>query len=145
MAFHGHCDNIPNTVTVVRTEFNRTIAAFTPQKWTGDENWKFIADPSRSSFLLQLELREKMTLIQGKEQYAIWDHCNWGPIYGEFVSDLLIGDKCNQNKNSFTYFPDSYNCGSKYERNQQSYTLFSGATDGNYFRVIEYEVFEVLK
>jgi len=87
-----------------------------------------------------------MTLIQGKEQCAIYDDCNWGPIYGGGNgNDLAIADKCNQNNNSRAYFPTSYNCGSKYENNQQSWTLFSGATDGFNFRVIEYEVFEVFK
>jgi hypothetical protein len=85
-----------------------------------------------------------MTLIQGKEPYAIYDYIDWGPIFGG-GSDLVIRDKCNQNKDSVANFPNSYNCGSKYQNNQQSYTLFSGATNGSGFRVIEYEVFEVLK
>jgi len=85
-----------------------------------------------------------MTLIQGKEQYAIYDNIGYGPTYGAGC-DLYIADKCNQNNNSFAYFPTSYNCGSKYQQNQQSYTLFSGATNGYNFRVIEYEVFEVVK
>ncbi len=85
-----------------------------------------------------------MTLIQGEEQNAIYDHIKWGPVYGGGY-DLCIADKCNQNNGSAANFPYSYNCGSKYEMNQQSYTLFSGATNGYKFRVIEYEVFEVLK
>ncbi len=84
-----------------------------------------------------------MTLIQGKEQYAIQDSINYGPVYGG--CDLIIYDKCNQNKDSGASFPSSYNCSSKYQNNQQSYTLFSGATKGSGFRVIEYEVFEVVK
>jgi hypothetical protein len=89
-----------------------------------------------------------MTLIQGQEQYAIVDNYNNGPIYGGVNyggHDLKIADKCNRNKNSGAYLPSSYNCGSKYQNNQQSWTLFSGATNGIHFRVIEYEVFEVFK
>lgn len=39
-----------------------------------------------------------------------------------------------------------YNCegDNKYNRSQDSYKLFSGATDGYKFRVIEYEVFKVI-
>ncbi len=84
-----------------------------------------------------------MTLIQGHEQNAIWDHISYGPVYGGY--DLVIVDNCNQNNKSYANLPTSYNCGSKYEKNQQSYTLFSGATNGYNFRVIEYEVFEVVK
>ena len=85
-----------------------------------------------------------MTLIQGQEQKAIYDRNNLGPTFGGGC-DLYIADKCNQNSNSYAIFPTSYNCGSKYQKNQQSYTLFSGATNGYKFRVIEYEVFEVVK
>jgi hypothetical protein len=116
--------------------------------WESNNNCygKYINDPSRSSFLLQLELREKMTLIQGKELKAIYDDFGYGPAFGSGNdSDLCIRDKCNQNSNSSADMPDSYNCGSKYQRNQQTWTLFSGATNGYKFRVIEYEVFEVLK
>ncbi len=84
-----------------------------------------------------------MTLIQGHEQKAIADRIDYGPVYGG-GHDLCIADKCNQN-NSGANFPTSYNCGSKYQQNQQTYTLFSGATNGYNFRVIEYEVFEVVK
>jgi hypothetical protein len=60
--FHQFCDNIPNTFTLIRTEFGKTIAAYTPLKWTS-LNGQWAADPSRRSFLLQLDLKEKMTLI----------------------------------------------------------------------------------
>ncbi len=83
-------------------------------------------------------------LIQGKEQYAIDDKFDFGPAFGG-GHDIFLADKCNQNNESYTFFPTSYNCGSKYQRNQQTYTLFSGAKNGNCFRVIDYEVFELVK
>ena len=87
-----------------------------------------------------------MTLGQGAEEHANVYNCNWGPLYGGgYCNDLAIADKCSQNNNSYADFPWSYNCGSKYQRNQPSVTLFSGATDGYKFGVIEYEVFEVFK
>jgi hypothetical protein len=91
--FHQVCDNIPDTVTIVRTEFGKTIAAYTPLKWTSLNNQP-VADPSRRSFLLQLDLREKMTLIQGQEGKAIYDHPNWGPTFGG-GGDICIANSCN--------------------------------------------------
>jgi hypothetical protein len=44
------------------TELGKTIAAYTPLKW-GSPKRQHVADPSDRSFLLQLDLREKMTLI----------------------------------------------------------------------------------
>jgi hypothetical protein len=32
--FHQFCDNVPDTVTIIRTEFNKSIAAYTPLKWS---------------------------------------------------------------------------------------------------------------
>ncbi len=86
---------------------------------------------------------EKMTLIQGHEKNAILDKLIYGPSWG--LGDLYIVDKCNQSRDSIAFFPSSYNCGSKYQRNQHTYTLFSGAKDEYNFTVIEYEVFEVVK
>jgi hypothetical protein len=90
--FHQYCDNIPDTVTFVRTEFGKTIAAYTPLKW-GSLN-QYVADPSRRSFMLHLNLREKMTLIQGQEGKAICDNPNYGPIFGGGC-DVCITDSCN--------------------------------------------------
>ncbi len=86
-----------------------------------------------------------MTLIQGQEKFAIQHKYERGPIFGGGNNDLQIGDKCNQDDNNYGSFPTSYNCGSKYQNNQESWTLFSGATNGCKFKVSEYEVFEVVK
>lgn len=31
--FHQICDGIPNTITIIKTEFGRTIAGYTPLTW----------------------------------------------------------------------------------------------------------------
>jgi hypothetical protein len=85
-----------------------------------------------------------MTLIQAHEQYAIVTDSNYGPIFGG-GHDIVIGDGCNYAANSSACFPTSYNCDSKYYNNQESYADFSGATSGCNFKVIEYEVFQVVK
>jgi hypothetical protein len=87
-----------------------------------------------------------MSLIPGQEIKAIYDYQGFGPVFGGGGggNDIRISDKCNQN-NSFSYFPYSYNCEAKYQRNQVSYSVFSGAQSGANFKVLEYEVFQVLK
>ena len=32
-AFHQKCDNIPNTVTLVKTQFGKVFGGFTPLTW----------------------------------------------------------------------------------------------------------------
>jgi hypothetical protein len=79
-------------VTIISTEFNKTIAAYTPLKRTSMGGC--LTDSSLRSFLLQLDLKEKMTLIQGQENYAIYDKKNDGPIFG-YGYDIYISDRCN--------------------------------------------------
>ena len=139
--FHKKCDNIEHTLTLIRTEFGRTIAGYTPLKWNQVASGNYAADNSGKSFLLQVDLKQKMTLTQ--PQYAICCHSNYGPIFGD-VHDIVISDKCDANNQSYANFPHSYNFASKpYANSQASWTAFSGATDGKNFKVLEYEVFKV--
>jgi hypothetical protein len=50
--FHLYCDNVPHTLTLIRTEFNRTIAGYTPLTWNSSKG--FSRDESGRSFLLLL-------------------------------------------------------------------------------------------
>ena len=59
-AFHRICDNIHNTLTVVRTEFGKTIAGFSHYKWNQVSNYENVEDSNRRSFLLQLDSMEVM-------------------------------------------------------------------------------------
>ena len=52
-------------------------------------------------------------------------------------SDIRISDKCNENNDSYAYFPHSYNANNTI-RNQNSFALFSGATNGHRFKITEY-------
>jgi hypothetical protein len=85
-----------------------------------------------------------MSLINGYESHAIKNDANWGPGFGH-GRDLAIADRCHQNNKSFANFPTSYNYNGKYTESQASFTAFVGATVGYNFRVVDYEVFEVVK
>jgi hypothetical protein len=74
---------------------------------------------------------------------AIFGRKSNGPTFGGGC-DLAIADKCNTNRSSYAHFATSYNYYGKYQRNQQSYNALVGATHEHNFRVIEYEVFQVI-
>lgn len=74
-----------------------------------------------------------MSLINKK--YAIHNGESNGPTFGN-GHDIYLSDKCNQNNKSFANFPGSYNCNGIYKNSQQSYSIFSGATEKNNFKVI---------
>ena len=55
--FHRKCDNVENTFTLIKTEFNKIIGGFTPIKWESPEPGRNVEDPSEKTFLLSFDLR----------------------------------------------------------------------------------------
>lgn len=100
-AFHQKCDSIPNTLTLVRTQFGKTIAGFTQYPWNVVNN-TYLDDAGKHAFLLSLDLKQKMVPISGN--YLIYRHKSYGPTFGS-GSDLCIADECHKNKSSHADFP----------------------------------------
>ncbi len=100
------------------------MAGYTPLKWVA-AGGKWLPDYSKSTFLLSIDLKKKMNLMQ--PDTAICCNSKYGPTFGG-GADLYISDKCNTNINSHARFPTSFNCsGSVYQKNQESFNAFSGA------------------
>jgi hypothetical protein len=131
---------VEDTLTLVRTEFGKTIAGFSHYKWNAVSNG-WVHDEGRKAFLLSLDSGEKYVPQNG--QKLIFCNPSCGPRFGE-GHDLCIADDCDAN--SLANFPSTYNRKgtNKIVNSQQSYKDFSGATANKYFRVLEYEVFRVL-
>ena len=144
-AFHEKCGEAENTLTLVRTEFGKTIAAFTPYKWHSVPNYQFVSNPAGGSFILALDLKEKLIPVETTK--LICNNSGWGPGFGGVNGyDMVIGDQCNNNNNSWAGCIFTYNTADrKYQNNQQAYAALSGATNGHKFRVAEYEVFRVVR
>lgn len=140
-AFHEKCDNKADTVVLVRTEFGKTIGGYSHQSWDSKSGW--LTDEERRCFLFSLDLKEKY--VPQSDKKLIHRHSNNGPLFGGGSHDLYISDQCNNNRSSQAAFPSTYNRagGDKLESNQANYSMFSGATDGYTFRVLQYEVFQV--
>ena len=79
----------------MKTEFDKIIAGYTPLRWNSIPNG-FVNDPTNASFLLSIDLKQKMSLVDNTK--AIYCDPNQGPIFGE-GKDISIVDKCNS-KNS---------------------------------------------
>ena len=141
-AFHQKCDNIANTLVVIRTQFEKTIAGFTPYPWNQTIS-AWVNDSGRKSFLLQLDLLQKM--VPNHDNYLIYCGTSYGPIFGD-GHDIVISDSCNTNNNSNSNFPHRYNITgpNPYTNGQPSYTAFSGATANYNYKVTQYEVFQVI-
>ena len=129
---------------LIRTEFGKTIGGYTHYPWdaAGGEEGKSVNDAKRKAFIFSLDMLEKF-VPQG-DNYLIQNKNSYGPTFGG-GADIYIGDKCNIEKNSRANFPYTYNRegGNKLGNNQTTWTMFSGATNGYKFKVVEYEVFRL--
>lgn len=104
-AFHQKCDGILNTLTVVKTEFGKTIAGFTHYPWNKVVN-NSVNDVGKKAFLLSLDLKQKMVAVSSN--CLIYCHSEYGPTFGA-GRDLKIGDQCHINRCSYSNFPTTYN------------------------------------
>jgi hypothetical protein len=140
-AFHQKCDNLEDTLVLVKTQFGSIIGGFSHYKWNA-ANSTFVHNEGKQAFLLSFDKGEKYVPQNG--QKLIECHPHWGPKFGA-GHDLAIADNCNTANGSYANFPTTYNRESnKIANSMQSCKDFSGAIGNKYFRVEEYEVFRVL-
>ena len=90
-AFHEECDNVENTLVLVRTNYEKTIGGFSKYKWDYSLVGDYVNSPDKSAFLFSLSLKDKM--VPQSSQKLIRHRLNFGPCFGE--SDLGISDNCN--------------------------------------------------
>jgi len=127
-AFHIHCNNIKDTLTLVRTEFGKTIVGFSHYKWNEVGNGWGVEDSRRKTCLFQLDNFEKFLPIS--DQNLIYNEEKAGPVFGT-GHDLYISNNCNKNIESYakicsTYCPNE-DIKSKYPKGSASYKRFAGA------------------
>ena len=88
-AFHKHCDNIPDTLTLVRTGGGKTIAGYSHYQWNQVSGW--LNDSGRRVFLVQMDLGEK--LVPKSDNFLIYCHQKCGPSFGR--GDLTLFNEGN--------------------------------------------------
>lgn len=69
--FHKTCDNVPNTLLLIETEFGRVIGGFSSLTWKSNKK-QWVADKDKTSFIFSLSLNERYEL--NLPQFAI--SCN---------------------------------------------------------------------
>ncbi len=88
--FHERCDNVPNTMLLVKTEFDKVIGGYTPIAWNSSKK-HWAADKSLESFIFSLDMKERFSL--NLAQFAVACNPEKGPIFG--CCDICIVDKSN--------------------------------------------------
>jgi hypothetical protein len=139
--FHEKCDGIPNTLTVVRTEFDKKIGGFNVPKWSNPHFSESAADNSKESFIFSLSHNDKFTLQ--KPEQAILNGSSYGPRFGA-GADLDICEWANSSNKSSANICWSYH-NEKYKYNDKlSLERFHGDTTGSAnFKIKEWEVWAV--
>ncbi len=134
-AFHAKCDNIPNTLTIVKTNFGKTIAAFTPLTWEGSG---YKHDGSGKGFLLQVDLNNKYAPTR-LPAYSVYATNGYGPTFGG-GHDFNIANNANSGNNCYSNLLHSYVyvSGQQALTGQALYTSFVGNPSSYVFSTEEY-------
>ena len=115
-AFHDRCDNVPNTVTIIRNALNFVFGGFTAARWTSNNS--YIADPTAFIFSLRrngISNNYRLPINSTQVNNAIYGNPSYGPTFGN-GPDIIIYDKSNINTGRFSnirsYIPPTYPSGS---------------------------------
>ena len=80
VAFHEHCDDIEDTVVLIRTEYGKTIGGYTHYPWTSPPDWDFVRDEGRRSFIFSLDMME--IFVPQQDKFLICCNGAYGPGFG---------------------------------------------------------------
>ena len=132
--FHLKCDNIPNTLVLIKSEDNRRFGGFTPISWKSVEGNNFIKDSENKTFVFSLD-NKKIYYLKSIKENAICHNKDGGPCFGR-------GHDIGINRNPLvenTLYTHQYSYDYKGDSNALSEFNYS-----NRGKVIEYEVFQVI-
>ena len=131
--FHSRCDNIPNTLTFIKSAGNRRFGGFTTQTWDSSDKYK----DDKNAFLFSLD---KQKIYPCKNKFnAIFCRKDGGPNFG-YSNDIYIGKNPIQSKKLYTYESHS-NCSYNYNGDKNA---LSEDGKASCIYAIDYEVFQVI-
>ncbi|TNV79923.1 hypothetical protein FGO68_gene5288 [Halteria grandinella] len=90
-AFHALCDNMPSTLTLVKSKCGHIVGGFTTQTWNHSEAPKADA----SAFLFNIQAPHIFRVKQGGAAKAVSARDSRGPSFGAGAYDLYIENNCN--------------------------------------------------
>jgi len=96
--FHSRCDNIPNTLVLIKSAGNRRFGGFTSETWESPISTKYKDD--KNAFLFSLD--NQKIYSYNKDNNAIGCDNNWGPTFGISLSCIYIGPNPIQDKELHT-------------------------------------------
>ena len=134
--FHSKCDNIPNTLTIIKSEGNRRFGGFNSIIWESKTIYKY----DKNAFLFSLD-KNKIYSTKNNNSYTIFCGVNYGPSFGynkSYKSTIGIEGNPIREKKLYTCESDS----DSFDFNGD-YNALSEDGKGNDIYAKEYEVFEI--
>ena len=133
--FHSRCDNIPNTLVLIKSAGNRRFGGFTSIQWTSSTSGEWKDDPN--AFLFSLD-KQKIYSYK-KNGKAIHCYKDYGPGFGG-GRDIAIDRHGIQEKHLFTN-ESSSSCSYNFNGDKNA---LSEDGKGSWIYAAEYEVFQVI-
>ena len=130
--FHKKCDNIPNTLVLIKSEGERRFGGFTPIPWKSEEIGVYIKDIEKKTFIYSLD-KKKIYYLK-HTNYAVYLK-NYGPNFGRGPDIGIEGNPIEENKLR-TYQ-------SSYDYNGDIISL-SEYKSPNFIKALEYEVYHII-
>ena len=127
--FHSKCDNIENTLVLIKSEGLRRFGGFTPIPWKS--NGGYVDDPSSNSFVFSLDKKKIYSLKSG--EFAVYHDKNSGPCFGRGRDIAIDGNPIKENT--------LYTCQCSYDYKGDNYSLLDNT---NKIKALEYEVFQII-
>ena len=137
--FHSKCDNIPNTLVLIKSAGNRRFGGFTTQTWESIGPYGYYKD-DKYAFLFSLDKQKIYPYM--KKGNAICCYKDYGPIFGYTINGNAIKIENNSIQEKGLYTTESFP-NSSYNFNGDNNAL---SEDGKCCRIYaaEYEVFQVI-
>ena len=130
-AFHQNCDNIKNTLIIIKTDDKKIFGGFTCAVWDKSNKYKF----DDNAFLFSLDNYEIYPILEKYKNEAINCRRNfYAPIFGKdlFIFDGFFSSKLNKTEENYFDYSRSQLINEKYK--------LSGKKN---FTVTEMEVYRI--
>ena len=136
--FHYHCDNKPNTLTIVQSTSGNIFGGFTSAQWKSNHSWQF----DNRAFIYSIVNKENRPLFfehSSTHKNSIFSDLGYGPVFG-YGCELVIFNNSNTNTNSYSDLGKSYTHPEYPYGSDKAKTILAGT---HHFQVEEIEVFQM--
>jgi len=130
--FHAKCNNVGQTISIIRSTTNYLFGGYNPNNWTSSQGYQ--AGAGSFLFTLTNTWSHPPTIFHWKSSHGPYDYSPYGPTFGG-GHDIHVSNNSNSNNSSYTNFPHDYTDSLGHANN-----TFAGSKN---FQVAEIEVFSL--